>query len=125
MQGSTWEQVALLEGHESEVKGVAWSSSGIHSLSAAAEIFCTDASLFWHGRTTKAFCMTADAVQAHRKPMSHGCRYLASELIFCVCTGSLLATCSRDKSVWIWESLPGNEYECVDVKQGHTQVWPM
>ncbi|KAL3155392.1 hypothetical protein ABBQ38_010951 [Trebouxia sp. C0009 RCD-2024] len=28
---------------------------------------------------------------------------------------------SRDKSVWIWESLPGNEYECVDVKQGHTQ----
>ena len=24
--------------------------------------------------------------------------------------------------MWIWESLPGNEYECVDVKQGHTQV---
>ncbi|GBE89125.1 WD40 repeat-like protein [Sparassis latifolia] len=57
-----WECMSLLEGHETECKSVAYSSSG-----------------------------------------------------------NLLASCSRDKTVWIWEVHPDSDFECMGVLMEHSQ----
>ena len=139
-----WSQVALLQGHESEVKGVAWSPlpGAIEAGSSVEEEEDDD-----DGREGEKGVERGDnadddggtpPVPSSSPPPSKP----PPPPLLADGEGCLLATCGRDRSVWLWESVPGPpassshsgvfgttggagggggtcEFECVDVKQGH------
>ncbi|KAI8848951.1 WD40-repeat-containing domain protein [Chytridium lagenaria] len=97
--GISWICVDVLDdAHKRTIRSVAFAPNG---KSMASSSF--DATTAIWERTGTAYECTA-TLEGHENEVS-----------------ALLATCSRDKSVWIWEVVDESDFECLSVLQDHTQ----
>lgn len=132
-----WVQLAVLEGeHQRTVRHVSWSPSG--SLLAAAS-FDGTVSLWRRDEGTSAgqeddeqevrgvLSMTHVGVLEGHENEVKCCAWIPDD-----CLDKHLATCSRDRTVWVWERAQGDqqeeededeyvEFECGGVLSGHSQ----
>ena len=111
-----WRLLATLEdGQTRTVRSCEWSPCGKLLAAVSFDATCVIWELQPSGRGGTATEMTwelAASVEGHE----HEAKCVAWNR-----GGTLLATCSRDKSVWIWECLQDNDYECLSVLHGHEQ----
>ncbi|MGK3738129.1 MAG: WD40 repeat protein [Bacillariaceae sp.] len=113
---SPWVFHSTLEFHERTIRCIAFCPlSSSYTLAAAS--FDGTVTIWEHNQNTDVWDCTTQ-LEGHENEVK------------CVtwnATGSLLATCGRDKTVWIWEtfldgSIGGsadNEFECLAVLNGH------
>jgi len=108
---SAWTLVTRLSSAETfprAIRDVAWGSDG--RTLACANFDSTATVLELMGGTAPKL-EAAVALEGHDSEVK-AVSYSSS--------GGLLATCSRDKSVWIWEVGLDFDYECIAVLNGHT-----
>lgn len=100
-------QAVLEEAHGKTVRAICWAPDGRHLASASFDATVA----VW--RLQGGVWELVATLEGHENEV---------KAVAWNPNGSLIATCGRDRHVWIWESLPGNEYETVDVKAGaHSQ----
>ncbi len=105
----TWTCVAVaVDTFRRTVRSLAWGSDG---RSLAAACFDGIATVLRVNRGTKPALEPAVSLAGHESEVK-GVAFSSS--------GGLLATCSRDRSVWIWEVGADFDYECIAVLNGHS-----
>ncbi|KAL4252994.1 putative cytosolic iron-sulfur protein assembly protein 1 [Abortiporus biennis] len=101
-------------GHTKTVRAIAWSPSGKTLATASFDsnigIWEQEEGGEDEGTTGEWECMSL--LEGHETE----CKSVAYSS-----TGTLLASCSRDKTVWIWEVHPDADFECMGVLMEHTQ----
>jgi cytosolic iron-sulfur protein assembly protein CIAO1 len=124
----------LGDAHTKTIRSVSWSPGGALLVSASFDgttaiwrkagstwqqvRTCRPVRPIWTGRCNLGEVRTIECgmqtavLEGHENEVK--CAAFAS-------SGTLLATCGRDKTVWVWESFPGDDFECADVKYGHSQ----
>mmetsp|Transcript_21406 Transcript_21406/g.24871 ORF Transcript_21406/g.24871 Transcript_21406/m.24871 type:complete len:447 (-) Transcript_21406:37-1377(-) len=130
---TSWSQVALLEGeHQRTIRHVEWSPNGLYlscaSFDATVSLWALKASERTDGTLSIDMSMVA-ILEGHENEVKN-CRWAPHQI-------GVLATCSRDKTVWVWERENGSEvtdeeavdgtasdnmeFECGGVLSGHSQ----
>ncbi|CAD5329794.1 unnamed protein product [Arabidopsis thaliana] len=117
------EEVQKLEGHTDRVWNVAWNPAAdgvIASCSADKTV-----RIWEQSSLTRSWTCKAVLEGAHTRSSVSVLRGHESEVksVSWNASGSLLATCGRDKSVWIWEIQPeeDDEFDTIAVLTGHSE----
>lgn len=104
-----WECIATLkDGHSKTIRNIAWSPCGSYLASASF-----DATTCIWDKVDNQYDLAA-SLEGHENEVK------------CVAWsnsdgGAFMATCSRDKSVWVWSVEGDNEFECMAVLNEHSQ----
>jgi len=111
------------ERHSRTLRSITWSHDG---KLAAVSSFDASTSLWQEARARDDFDHSGDGM-VHRAGLTFECVGTVTghenevKSAGFSPSGEYFATCSRDKSVWIFETEQNFEYECVAVLQSHTQ----